>query len=205
MVLSCYLFHTSSEAYASDRARGLGRRTRCSALTGMKWSVLGRLKKFMHLHCCRLLIVVAIFFPHVPTCIRTSHYTLLSTVEMSPRPEALLVASWVPPTRYPYRPSEQPTIAYRVFWLQHERRPRMTHAKLFCGTRGVRYVACNSEMRARARTPQPDQADEAVQQCIGALRMPYYPHKTSVPCARFLKVSTQAPSRSSPSHSSSRA
>lgn len=65
----------------------------CSALTGMKWSVLGRLRKIMHLHCCRLLIVVAIFLSHVLTCIRISHYTLLPIMEVSPRPEA----SWMAP------------------------------------------------------------------------------------------------------------
>jgi hypothetical protein len=35
----------------------------CGALTGIKWSVLDRLKKIMNLHCCRLLIAVVIFFP----------------------------------------------------------------------------------------------------------------------------------------------
>ena len=35
----------------------------CGALTGMKWSVLDRLEKIMHLHCCRLLIVTVICFP----------------------------------------------------------------------------------------------------------------------------------------------
>ena len=60
---------------------------------------------------------------HVLTCVQPSHYTLLPIIEVSPRPEASLMATWVPLARYLCRPIEHPKIPYRAFRLRRERSP----------------------------------------------------------------------------------